>query len=319
MALKTSNLEPRTSNPSILVLGAEGMLGHKVFQELTNRFPGTKCTIFGSLSDPFYRAIPLFRPETTIERVNAMDLPSLRQLLEKEKPEYLINCIGIVKQRDEGKMAIPSITINSLLPHLLAEWAMSWGGRLIHFSTDCVFSGKKGNYSEDDPSDAEDLYGKSKYLGEVAEAANALTLRTSIIGRELSHFQSLLEWFLAQKGGKVKGYNNVIYSGVTTNHIADLVGKIISDQPGLFGLYQVTASSITKHDLLVRIRDAYKLDIEIVPVDSEISDRSMNGSRFRKVTGYKEPSWDELIAQLVKDPMPYDSIKVRGSKFEVRG
>ena len=233
MALSTSNLEPRTSNPSILVLGGEGMLGHKIFQTLSARYPGTKCTIFGSLNDPFYRAIPFFRPETTVERVNAMDLPALRQLLEKEKPEYLINCIGIVKQRDEGKMAIPSITINSLLPHLLAEWGMSWGGRLIHFSTDCVFSGKKGNYSEDDPSDAEDLYGKSKYLGEVADRPNALTLRTSIIGRELSNFKSLLEWFLAQKGKKVKGFKQVIYSGVTTNYIAELVGKIVGESPRL--------------------------------------------------------------------------------------
>jgi dTDP-4-dehydrorhamnose reductase len=233
-----------------------------------------------------------------------MDLLALKQLLEKEKPDSLINCIGIVKQRNEGKMAIPSITINSLLPHLLAEWAAEWSGRVFHFSTDCVFSGKKGNYSEDDPSDAEDLYGKSKYLGE-ATVPNALTLRTSIIGRELTHFKSLLDWFLAQKGKKVKGFKRVLYSGVTTNHIAELVGKIIGDYPKLSGLYQVTAPAITKHDLLTRIRDAYKLDVEIIPDDSEISDRSMNGERFRKATGYKEPSWDDLVAKLAKDLTPY--------------
>jgi len=312
MALKTSNFEPRTSNLSLLILGGEGMLGHKVFQNLSSRYPGTKCTIFGSLNDHFYRAIPLFNSENTIEKVDAMNLQALRQILENEKPGFIVNCIGIVKQRDEGKMAIPSITINSLLPHLLAEWGMSWGGRLVHFSTDCVFSGKKGNYSEDDPSDAEDLYGKSKFLGEVSETPNALTLRTSIIGRELSHFQSLLEWFLTQKGKQVKGFKKVIYSGVTTNYIAELVGKIISDHPKLSGLYQVTAQAINKHDLLTCIRDVYKLDIEIVPEDSEISNRSMNGKRFREATGYPEPTWDELIAQLVKDPMPYDSIKVRG-------
>ena len=288
----------------IIVLGGEGMLGHKVFQNLANHFPGTKCTIFGSLKDPFYRAIPLFRPEATLERVDAMDLQALKQLQEKEKPDYLINCIGIVKQRDEGKMAIPSITINSLLPHLLAEWGLAWGGRLIHFSTDCVFSGGKGNYSEDDPSDAEDLYGKSKHLGEVA-TQNALTLRTSIIGRELSHFKSLLEWFLAQKGKRVKGFRKVIYSGVTTNHIAELVGKIIIDHPRLSGLYQVTAPSITKHDLLTRLRDAYNLDVEIVPDDNKISDHSMNGQRFCQAMGNKEPSWDGLIAQLSGDKTPY--------------
>jgi dTDP-4-dehydrorhamnose reductase len=290
----------------ILVLGGEGMLGHKMFQALSSGYPGTRCTILGSLRDPFYHAFPLFRPETTIERVNAMDLLTLRQLLEKEKPDHLINCIGIVKQRDEGKMAIPSITINSLLPHLLADWANSWGGRLIHFSTDCVFSGKKGNYTENDPSDAEDLYGKSKYLGEVSQIPNALTLRTSIIGRELSHFKSLLEWFLSQKGKQVKGFKMVIYSGVTTNYISELVAKIITDHPKLSGLYQVTAPAITKLDLLTRIRAAYKLDIEIIPEDSEVSDRSMICKRFYEATGYKEPTWDYLIGQLVEDRTPYE-------------
>lgn len=303
--LPTSNAEHPILTPSLLVLGGEGMLGHKVFQSLCSRYAGMKCTIYGSLKDPFYRAINLFSKKNTIEKVNAIDLQALRQSLEKEKPSYLINCIGIVKQRDEGKAAIPNITINSLLPHLLAKWSLGWGGRLIHFSTDCVFSGKKGNYSEDDPSDAEDLYGKSKFLGEVSDAPNALTLRTSIIGKELSHFKSLLEWFLAQKGKQIKGFKKVIYSGVTTNHIAELVGKIISDHPRLAGLFQVAAPAITKHDLLVRLRDVYKLDIEIVPDDSEVSDRSMNGQRFLQATGYEEPSWDGLIAQLAGDKTPY--------------
>ena len=261
----------------------------------------------------------MFVPENTIEKVNVMDLPVLRQLLEKEKPDFIINCIGIVKQRDEGKMAIPSITINSLLPHLLADWATGWNGRLIHFSTDCVFSGKKGYYSETDPSDAEDLYGKSKFLGEVADRPNALTLRTSIIGRELNNFKSLLEWFLAQKGKQVKGFKKVIYSGVTTNHIAKLVGDLINDHPSLSGLFQVTAPAINKYDLLSRLRAAYKLDVEIVADDTEVSDRSMIGKRFYEATGYTEPFWDELIAQLAGDQTPYESIKVRCSKFEVRG
>jgi dTDP-4-dehydrorhamnose reductase len=234
-----------------------------------------------------------------------MDLSALRRTLEAERPDVIINCVGIVKQRQEARLAIPSITINSLLPHLLAEWAGNWGGRLIHFSTDCVFSGKKGNYCEDDPSDAEDLYGKSKYLGETTEA-NALTLRTSMIGRELDHFSSLLEWFLAQKGRRVKGFRRVIYTGVTTNHLADLVGKIINDYPLLFGLYQVTAPAINKYELLSRLRDAFHLDVEIVADDSEVSDRSMNGWCFLKATAYREPSWDDLIAQLAQDKTPYD-------------
>ena len=289
----------------ILVLGGEGMLGHKMFQVLSAHFEQTRCSIFGHLSDPFYRAISLYNQQQTMERVDAMDLSALRYALEAERPDVIINCVGVVKQRQEARMAIPSITINSLLPHLLAEWAGSWGGRLIHFSTDCVFSGKKGNYREDDPSDAEDLYGKSKYLGEAA-GANALTLRTSIIGRELDHFNALLEWFLDQNGKKVKGYRRVIYAGVTTNHLADLVAKIIGDFPLLTGLYQVTAPPIDKYELLIRLRDAFNLDIEIIADASEVSDRSMNGARFLRATGYREPKWDELIAGLTQDKTPYD-------------
>jgi dTDP-4-dehydrorhamnose reductase len=292
----------------IFVLGGEGMLGHKMFQILSSHFPHTKCTIFGSLEDPFYRSIPLFTSQNTFEKINVIESAALERFLQKEKPDFTINCIGIVKQRDEGKMAIPSITINSLLPHLLADWASTWGGRLIHFSSDCVFSGKKGKYSEDDISDAEDLYGKSKYLGEVA-SANALTLRTSIIGRELNNFKSLLEWFLSQKGNRVKGYKKVVYSGVTTNYIAEIVGMLISDHPQLHGMYQVTAPAITKLDLLTRICAAYKLDIEIIPEDSEISDRSMIGKRFYEATGYKEPTWDYLIGQLSEDKTPYEQWK----------
>ena len=289
----------------ILVLGGEGMLGHKMFQVISARYAQTRCTIFGRLSDPFYSAISLFNHQHTIERVDVMDILALRQTLEAERPAVIINCVGIVKQRQEARMVIPSITINSLLPHLLADWAGNWGGRLIHFSTDCVFSGKEGNYCEDDLSDAEDLYGKSKYLGE-ATGSNALTLRTSIIGRELDNFGSLLEWFLAQKGGSVKGFRRVIYAGVTTNYLADLVANIISDYPLLSGLYQVTAPAINKHDFLNRLRDAFNLDVEIVADDSEVSDRSMNGERFLKATGYTEPIWDELIAQLAQDKTPYN-------------
>ncbi|MDD4053089.1 MAG: SDR family oxidoreductase [candidate division Zixibacteria bacterium] len=296
----------RTAPASILVLGCEGMLGHKMFQTLAACFPGTRGTIFGALSERFYGSIPLFAPDRIIERVNVMDFTALRETLVKARPDYIINCIGIVKQREEASAAIPSITINSLLPHLLAAWAAAWSGRLIHFSTDCVFSGKKGGYSEADPSDAEDLYGKSKFLGEVIGAANALTLRTSIIGRELAHFQSLLEWFLAQGGKQVKGFRRVIYAGVTTNYISELVMKLIMKHPGLSGLFQVTAPAISKHDLLCRLRTAYDLDVEIIPDDREVSDRSMTGERFLRATGFSEPTWDDLIGQLAADATPYE-------------
>jgi dTDP-4-dehydrorhamnose reductase len=269
----------------ILVLGGEGMLGHKMFQVLSARYPETHCTIFGSLKDPFYRSVPIFSAPRTIENINAPDLASLRQMMESIQADFIINCVGIIKQRHEAKAAIPSITLNSLLPHLLADWSATWQGRIVHFSTDCVFSGNKGHYSEDDSSDTEDLYGRSKYLGEVIRE-NALTLRTSIIGRELDHFQSLLEWFLAKSGQGVKGFRRVICSGVTTNYCADLVSNIIVDHPLLSGLYQVTAPAINKFELLCRLRDAFRLDVNIIPDDTEFSDRSMHGERFLRATGY---------------------------------
>jgi dTDP-4-dehydrorhamnose reductase len=288
----------------ILVLGGEGMLGHKMFQLLRACYPDTACTIRGSLAEPPCARVPLFRGGAVIEKVDAMDLPALGVMLRDRKPRFLVNCIGIIKQRDEASAAIPSITINSLLPHKLAEFAAGWGGRVIHFSTDCVFDGKRGGYTEESPSDAADLYGKSKFLGEVA-GGNALTLRTSIIGRELSHFRSLLEWFLAQGGQSVRGFTRVIYSGVTTNHLAGLVGDLIARQPDLAGLYQVSSRPISKHDLLCLLREAYRLDVEIIPDGGEVSDRSLSGERFRRATGYDCPEWPALVAQLAADPTPY--------------
>lgn len=289
----------------VLVLGGEGMLGHKLYQRLLARYADTCCTIRGSPTEPFYRRIDLFHQGRVIGKVDAMDFPCLREILKAERPRHIVNCIGMIKQRESSKSAIPSITLNSLLPHKLAEWAGDWGGRVIHFSTDCVFSGREGGCTEASPSDAEDLYGKSKYLGEVA-VGNALTLRTSIIGRELANFRSLLEWFLSQNGKSVRGFKRVIYSGVTTNYMADLVCRIISGHPTLSGLYQVTSPAISKFDLLCMIRDAFRLDIEIVPDENEVSDRSMVGDAFLQATGYQAPDWPSLVAQLTNDPTPYE-------------
>lgn len=293
----------------VLVLGGEGMLGHKMFQILRARFPDTECSIYGSLTEPFYRRIDLFQAGAVLERVNAMDLTTLERTLAKLQPDFIVNCVGVIKQRDASKSAIPSITLNALLPHKLAEFADDWNGRVIHFSTDCVFSGNKGMYTEDDPSDAEDLYGKSKYLGEVS-ADNALTLRTSIIGRELSQFRSLLEWFLAQCGKTISGFNKAIFSGVTTNYISDLAGRIISDHPTLHGLYQITSPPVSKYDLLCHLRDAYHLNVEILPSSNEAVDRSMIGEKFIHATNYCYPTWGELISQLVNDPTPYEKWRI---------
>jgi len=293
---------------NILVLGATGMLGHKMFQVLRNRFPDTSGIIRGSISNASLRRIDLFHQGNVIENVNVEDLVFLHQMLLDLKPRVIVNCIGVIKQRPQARQAIPSILLNALLPHKLSEICGQWRGRLIHFSTDCVFSGIRGGYVEDDPSDAEDLYGKTKHLGEVV-TENTLTLRTSMIGRELTRDGSLLEWFLGQNHTKVVGFTRALYSGVTTNYLAEVVGNIIADYPRLSGLYQVTSQTISKYELLCRLREAYCLDIEIVPDATFACNRSMNGHKFCQATGYQCPPWSELIGQLASDPTSYENWK----------
>jgi dTDP-4-dehydrorhamnose reductase len=294
------------TQPRIVVLGAAGMLGHKIFQALRERYPGTIATAREDLSASPFDRVSLFRGGDVHSGVDVTDFETLRKLLAEFQPDYTVNCVGIIKQREEAMAAIPSITINALLPHVLCEWARQWGGRVIHFSTDCVFSGKRGNYSEEDSSDAEDLYGKSKYLGEIS-CENGLTLRTSIIGRELVEHRSLLDWFLGQRGKTIKGFRKVIYSGVTTNYLAHLVGVLIANHPALSGLYQVASVPISKYDLLMQLNDAYQAGVTIVPDEAEISDRSMRGNKFVRATGIVTPAWPELVGGLAGDQTPYDA------------
>lgn len=289
----------------ILILGGDGMLGHKVLQVLSRRSDRVCCSIRGSLDTPLLRRTGLFPPERTLEGVDALDLGALRARITGLRPDWIVNCIGVIKQREAARLAIPSITINALLPHLLADWSSQWGGRVVHFSTDCVFSGRRGAYTEADVSDAEDLYGRSKFLGEV-DAGNALVLRTSIIGRELSRFASLLEWFLSQQQGPLRGYRRALWSGVTTGWLAGLVGRVIDVHPDLHGLYQVASQPIDKWSLLTMLRDAYGLTTRIDPDDTLAIDRTLSGRRFEEATGIVVPTWPDLIGELISDPTPYN-------------
>jgi dTDP-4-dehydrorhamnose reductase len=275
MAMSGLSARNEDDRPKVVVLGGAGMLGHKIFQALRLRYPGTITVVRKDVKQAGLRSVGLLQGPDVVHGVGATDFNALRRRLEGWTPEFIVNCVGIVKQRDEATSAIPSITVNALLPHRLAEAAAGWGGRLIHFSTDCVFSGRTGGYREDDLSDAEDLYGRTKFLGEVT-GANAVTLRTSIIGRELTTHRSLLDWFLSQNGTTVRGFRRVMYSGVTTIEMAKVVARIIDDHPKLTGLFHVASEPITKHDLLGLVRDAYGLRIVIEPDDTEVSDRDLN-------------------------------------------
>ena len=289
---------------SIAVLGVTGMLGHKMFQVLRREFGDVWGTALEDTAAPPFDRVELLQDPRVRGGLDVSDFDALRAWLRGIKPEFVVNAVGIIKQRDAATAAVPSITLNALLPHVLAACAAEWGGRVIHFSTDCVFSGHKGAYTEEDVPDADDLYGRTKALGEVA-GANALTLRTSIIGRELCAHRSLLDWFLAQNHGQVRGYRNVWYSGVTTLDLAAVVARVISSRPQLSGLYQAVADRISKHDLLELVRDRFGLDIEIVIDDGPAHDRSMRGDKLQAALGYTAAPWPVLVGALADDPTPY--------------
>jgi dTDP-4-dehydrorhamnose reductase len=285
----------------VIVLGAAGMLGHKLLQRLRAEHEAAGTIRDAAPDAALARALPVVK---LYSGVDAGNLASLERALDDWQAQVVLNCIGIIKQSKAASDPLPSITINSLLPHQLAQMAAARGARLIHFSTDCVFSGRRGNYVEDDEPDPVDLYGRSKLLGEVS-APNALTLRTSIVGRELRGHLGLIDWFLSQRGGRINGYVRALYSGLTTLAAADLVVWLIRAHPALQGLWQVSGEPISKFDLLQVVKHVYGLDIEIAPDQQFVCDRRLDSTRFRTHTGWAPPSWEDMIAAMHRDEGTY--------------
>jgi dTDP-4-dehydrorhamnose reductase len=282
----------------ILILGAGGMLGHQLCLTL-KRF-GEIYAVFRKPASRYER-YALVASANVFGGVDITDITALKRVLVSVGPQVVVNSVGIVKQRRDAKAAIPSITVNGLLPHMLAEACTEMGVRVILFSTDCVFSGNRGEYTEEDIPDPVDLYGRTKLVGEVDEAG-CLTLRTSIIGWEIENRASLLEWFAAQRGCIINGYRKAIYTGLSTSAMAKLVGIVITEHPDLSGLYHVASAPISKYDLLTRLADrlGWK-DIQIRPDDDFRCNRSLIGSRFESVTGWEPPDWNEMIEGLSEE------------------
>lgn len=228
--------------------------------------------------------------------VDVENQDSLVAVLEKIRPDAVINCIGLVKQFAESDDPLLALPINAMLPHRLAHLCALIGARLVHISTDCVFNGKRGGYRESDLSDAEDLYGKSKHIGEVA-MPHTITLRTSIIGHELNSTHGLVEWMLAQEG-RIKGYRKAVFSGLPTVELSQIVRDIVLPADQLSGLYHVAAAPIAKFDLLKLVATAYGKSITIEPDDAVVIDRSLNADRFRDATGYVAAAWPALVEKM---------------------
>jgi len=292
----------------VLVLGGNGMLGHKLFQTLRESFD-TFVTL--RASGPPWHGYP-FDPDRGrgIGGVEASDLETVAAAIAQARPEVVVNCIGIVKQRAAAADAAQIHQVNALFPHLLARLCQERGCRLIHLTTDCVFSGLRGGYSEDDEPDPVDLYGRSKLLGEATDEG-CLTLRSSMIGRELAGQAGLLEWFISQRGGGVQGFRNAVFSGLTTVALARVIAALVSDHGGLEGLFHVAGTAISKLELLEKVNRALGLGITVEPVDEPRLDRSLDGRRFAAATGIVVPSWDSMIAGLATDPTPYDEWRGR--------
>jgi dTDP-4-dehydrorhamnose reductase len=275
----------------VLVIGASGMIGSTVLRVLSEH---KKWEVFGSVRDA---SVKRFFPATIGERLLAgidVEQPdSLVKVLDQIRPDVVVNCAGLTKHKSEAEDPLISIPINTLMPHRLAGLCKLVGARLIHVSTDCVFSGEKGNYSEDDFADARDVYGKSKALGEV-DYPHAITLRTSTIGHELQSTYGLLDWFLSQEG-RCKGYTRAVFSGLPTVVFAQVVRDVVIPRTELSGLYHVAAQPIDKFSLLKLIAEVYGKTIDIMPDDKLVIDRSLDAKRFQSATGYIAPAWPELI------------------------
>lgn len=275
----------------LLVLGANGMLGNAMLRVLSG---AADLEVYGTLrcADAAGR-FPAAIADRLLAGIDATDQDGLAAAVCRVRPDVVINCIGLVKQRAEASDPLLAIPVNALLPHRLAQLCALLGARLVHISTDCVFSGNKGLYQESDSVDAGDLYGRSKYLGEVRDT-HCITLRTSIIGHESGRRQGLIDWFLAQQG-VCRGYTRAVFSGLPTVVLAGLVRDVIIRRKDLHGLYHVAAAPISKYELLKLVADVYARAIEIVPDASLIVDRSLNADRFRAATGYAPPDWPELV------------------------
>jgi dTDP-4-dehydrorhamnose reductase len=278
----------------VLVLGASGMLGNAVMRQLIK---SSGYQVFGSVRSIAARnLLPTSLHSNVVVGVDVENIDSLTSLFAVVRPDVVINCIGLVKQLSNADDPLSAIPINALLPHRLARLCEVAGARLVHLSTDCVFSGAKGMYTEADTADANDLYGRSKYLGEV-NYPNAITLRTSIIGSELHTARSLVGWFLAQEGS-VKGYKNAIFSGLPTVEIANVIRDYVIPYSELHGVYHVSAEPINKFDLLTQVAQTYEKTISIIENHELVIDRSLDSTRFRQATGFKPKPWPELVRSM---------------------
>lgn len=277
----------------LLILGADGMLGHRMYQHL-----GAAHEVWASVRRPDGADLPLAAARLA-SGLDVREFEQVETLLDRIEPAAVVNCVGVVKQRPDAENPLVSIAVNSLFPHRLADACVTRGIRLLHFSTDCVFSGRRGAYTEEDVPDPVDLYGRSKLLGEM-NLPGCLVLRTSIVGPELHRRQGLLEW-LRSASGEVRGFRNAIFSGLSTLEASRVVAMLLESRPDAHGIYHLSSEPVNKCELLEMLVEAFDLPTRVVPADEPRLDRSLDSTRFRSAFDYSPPSWRAMARELASE------------------
>jgi dTDP-4-dehydrorhamnose reductase len=285
----------------VLILGADGMIGHKMAQKFYK--PGFELYLNTRSKKDFLKKI--FPKAKTIQ--NNLLVSDILKILNKISPDYILNCCGITIRRGINLNRSNSIKINSELPYLISDWTRKKSSKLIQFSTDCVFNGKKGFYNDYSIPDAKDLYGSTKAKSEIG-IKNTLTLRSSMIGREIFNKTELLEWLISNKNKVINGFSNVIYSGITTLEMSKYVYDIIDKNISISGIYNVSSKPISKFDLLKKLNKKFNLNIKIINDNSFSSDKTLNSQAFFAKTGLKTPSWDLMLEELFLDSIKFNDI-----------
>ena len=305
MPASERNAEEHKKKQTILVIGASGMLGHMLVRVLSSHH-----RVIGTTSSKYDCESPLSRILTEnnwIDQIDVRNLSIVEEVIYKITPDVVINCVGLIKQKMKAENSVEVIQLNSLFPHQLAAICHKSNIRLIHFSTDCVFQGTPGiKYLSDTPN-ATDLYGLSKLLGEI-NTWPCITLRTSIVGRQLLGSESLFEWAISQRDRSVNGFKNVIYTGLTTNRLSQIIKILIEDFPELSGIHQVASSPISKFELISKLNDHLKLNLCIEPETEFHCDRTLDGTEFNELTNIDIPSWDEMLTEFSADQSFYENV-----------
>ena len=273
------------------------MIGSNLFF-LLNKNHDVKVTLRSKISS--YQKFGIFNSDNTFDQINILNAAKVEKTINSFSPDVVINAVGITKQNVNNEDEELIMQVNAFFPHILDQFCLKQDCKLIHLSTDCIFSGDEGFYSENDSADAKDLYGKSKYQGEI-RSKNSITLRKSTLGLELENKHGLVEWWLSTKG-EIKGFRRAIYSGFIIRELSKVIDMILADFPGLSGTWNVASKPINKFDLLCGLQERLnRKDIEIIPDDDFICDRSLDGSAFRNLTGYRTPEWNKMLDSLAID------------------